>query len=149
MLSGNPSVLPLPCDDPTSEIFSAINIPMGIIPFQTQFALLLRPVGQGRERPRADAICSHSSEDLSSSKCTFTVSNLCWGGKKRVIYMKIKKLSKSNNEIIYPNIKIELLLLWRNCWNICTLVLWITQSRRFTLIGRRFNCNGTLIWLSR
>lgn len=53
MLSGNPPVLLLPCDDPTSEIFSTINIPMGIIPFQTQFALLLRPVGKagrGREQ---------------------------------------------------------------------------------------------------
>lgn len=70
MLSGNPPVLLLPCDDPTSEIFSTINIPMGIIPFQTQFALLFRPVGQGRERPGADAICSHSSQDPSSSKLT-------------------------------------------------------------------------------
>lgn len=57
----------LPCDDPTSEIFRAINIPMGIIPFQTQFALLLRPVAEAGG-PEADAICSHSSQALFSYK---------------------------------------------------------------------------------
>jgi len=90
MLSGNPPVLLLPCDDPTFEIFSTINIPMGIIAFQTQFALLLRPVGQSRERSRADVICSHSSEDLSSSnKHTLSV----MFGVEEMAYSQVNKIS--------------------------------------------------------
>lgn len=123
MLSGNPPVLLLPCDDPTSEIFSAINIPMGIIPFQTQFALLLRPVGQGRERPGADAICSHSSPDLSSSKRTLTT--VIFGAEEA-----IRRLLKGS----WNEFKSEINLI---------LVLCVTHSRRFVfnLIACSFNCN--------
>lgn len=54
----HPSSPPLPCDDPTSEIFSAINIPMGIFsPFQSPIRSAPRTCGPGGGEWRRWCVC--------------------------------------------------------------------------------------------